>query len=235
MDEVRNLDLSSYLFNEFVNFCFDRKVVTDKELFDYFYTDSAGQRCEEAIPASPEVLITHMTKLFSEFGAIVPKYSLTQIDQGIWAIIGPFFHLAGLLFDPSIQLPIRLECIRSMFYVYSGFVAKSEADLNLTGLFMWWDLVLDDFWTPPRPFVAGTYKGDASKLDAESRVLLDVLFETLNRILDLPDTETQRCALHGLGHLHHPDVRHTVQHYIDANKSELPLEWLEECRDGTVE
>src|SRR5882762_3359340 len=108
MDDVRNLDLSSYTFDEFVE--------------------------------------------------IVPKYSLTQIDQGIWAIIGPCFHLAELLFDPSIRLTTRLECIRSMFCLYSGFIAKSEADLNLTGLFMWWDLVLDDFWTPPRPFVAGTYK-----------------------------------------------------------------------------
>jgi hypothetical protein len=61
------------------------------------------------------------------------------------------------------------------------------------------------------------------------------MFETLKRILDLPHTETQRCALHGLGHLHHPEVRETVQHYIDANQSQFPLSWLEQCRDGTVQ
>jgi hypothetical protein len=234
-DELRNLDLSAYTFDEFVKFSFDRRIVSDKEIFDHFHIDLAGQRFEEAEPSRPEVLVSYMTELFSKFGEIAHRYPLTQIDQGIWAIIGPCFNLAGLLFAPSIQLPMRLECIRSMFSVYSGPIAKLEADSNLTGLFMWWDLVLDEFWTPPRSFVAGTYKGDASKLDTESRVLLDAMFETLKRILLLPDRETQRCALHGLGHLHHPGVRDTVQRYIDANNSELPLGWIEKCRDGVVQ
>ena len=43
---------------------------------------------------------------------------------------------------------------------------------------MWWDLVLDGFWVG-RPFVTGTDKGDASKLDPEAGVVLDVMFETL--------------------------------------------------------
>ena len=64
--------------------------------------------------------------------------------------------------------------------------------------------------------------------------MLDVMFETLKGILDLPQREAQRCALHGLGHLLHPAVRDTVQRYIDANKSDFPLAWLEHCRDGTV-
>jgi hypothetical protein len=43
--------------------------------------------------------------------------------------------------------------------------------------------------------------------------------------------------LHGLGHLHHPEVQRTVQHYIDSNtnKSEFAVAWLEQCRDGTVQ
>jgi hypothetical protein len=178
-----------------------------------------------------------MTKLFSEFGEIAPKYSLAQIDQGIWGILGENLRLYEFLFDASVPLPNRLKCVRSMYYVYSDFVAKSDADPDpdLSGFWMWWDLVLHGFWTPPRPFVAGTYRGDASKLDSESRVLLDVMFETLKRILDLPHAETQRCALHGLGHLHHPEVRETVQHYIDVNKSQFRLAWLEECRDGTLQ
>lgn len=93
---------------------------------------------------------------------------------------------------------------------------------------------MDGFWTPPRPFVPGTYIGDASKLDSESHVLLDVMFKTMKRILELPDPEAQRAALHGLGHLHHPEVRDTVQNYISVNKFGLDLAWLEHCREGTV-
>jgi hypothetical protein len=236
-DEPKNLDLSSKTFDEFVEFFFARRVVPDKEQFDYFSTDLEGQHYDEAVPSSSKVLVGHMTKLFSKFGEIAPKYSLSQIDQGIWGILGENLRLYEFLFDTSVPLPNRLECIRSMYCVYSDFVAKSKADPNpdLGGFWMWWDLVLHGFRALPKPFVAGTYTGDASKLDSESRVLLDVMFETLKRILYLPHTETQRCALHGLGHLHHPEVRDTVQHYIDANKSKFPLAWLEECRDGTVQ
>jgi hypothetical protein len=37
------------------------------------------------------------------------------------------------------------------------------------------------------------------------------------------------------GHLHHPEVRDTVQHYIDTNESEISLAWLEQGRDGAVQ
>ena len=237
-DELKNLDLSSKTFDEFVEFFFARRVVPDKEQYDYFYTDLEGQEYDEAVPSSPAILVSHLTELFWKLGQIAPKYSLEQVDQGIWGILGANrLRLYEFVFDDSVPLPDRLECIRSMYYVYSDFVAKLEAnpDPKLSGFFMWWDLLLTGFWTPPRPFVAGTYKGDASKLDAQSRVVLDVIFETLKRILELTNTETQRCALHGLGHLHHPQVRDTVQHYIDSINSEFSLAWLEQCRDGTVE
>jgi len=114
--------------------------------------------------------------------------------------------------------------------------AKSEADPDpdLSGFWMWWDLVLDGFWTPPKPFVAGTYRGDASKLDSESRILLDVMFETLTRILDLPHLKLNaaRCTVSAIS----TTLRATLfSHYIDANNSEFRLAWLEQCRDGTVQ
>jgi hypothetical protein len=235
-DELKNLDLSSKSFDQFVDFFFNRDVVPDKEQFEYFLTDLAGERYDEAVPSSREILVKHMTKLFSEFGPIANKYSLAQVDQAVWGILGANLRLYEFLFDASVPLPDRLECIRSMYYVYSDFVAQleTEPDPDLSGFLMWWDLVLHGFWTPPKPYVAGTYRGDASKLDAESRVLLDVMFETLKRILDLPHREAQRCALHGLGHLHHPAVRDIVQRYIDTNKSDFRLAWLEQCRDGVV-
>jgi len=234
IDEFKNLDLSSKTFGQFVRFFFARRVVSDKEHFDYFLTDLDGQRYDDAVPSSPEILVGHMTKLFSEFGDIAPQYSLPQIDQAIWSFLGAYFRLYELLFVASVPLSNRLQCIRSMYCVYSDFVARLEADPDLTGFFMWWDLVLHGFWTPPKSFVPGTNRGDASKLDAESRMLLDAMFETLVRILDVPNIETQRCALHGLGHLHHPEVHGIVQRYIDTNKSAFDLAWLNQCREGTV-
>src|SRR5882757_1756699 len=150
-DELRNLDLSSKSFDQFVGFFFNREVVSDDEQYDYFSTDLAGERYDDAIPTSPTIVVKHMTKLFSEFGEIAPKYSLAQIDQGIWGILGANLKLYELVFADSVPLPDRLDCIRSMYCVYSDYVAKLEVepDPDLSGFFMWWDLLLHGFWTPP--------------------------------------------------------------------------------------
>jgi hypothetical protein len=235
--ETNALDLSSKSFDQFVEFFFDREVVPDEKQFDYFLTGLAGEHYDEAVHSSPTVVITHMTKLFSEFGAIAPKYSLAQIDQGIWGILGENLRLYELLWHSSIPLELRVQCIRSMFSVYSDFVSKSEVEV-MPGCFdMWWDLILHGFWFQEKLFERHTEMGDTSMLDAESRLLLNVMFETLKKILGLPDARTQRYALHGLGHLHHPGVREIVQEFIVNHKTELTeqgMRWVEQCRDGTV-
>jgi hypothetical protein len=80
-------------------------------------------------------------------------------------------------------------------------------------------------------------EGDVENLNPDERRLLDCMFETLSRILLLDDPRTQRFALHGLGHLHHPQVKTLVQRFIDENRHEFTPEgitWLEKCRDGSV-
>jgi hypothetical protein len=234
---VKNLDLSAKTFDEFVEFFFARDTVPDEEQFDYFLIDRIGQQYDEAVPSSPDVLVGYMTKLFSEFGQIATKYSLAQLDQGIWGILGENLRMYELLWDSSVPLPKRVQCIRSMYCVYSDFVALSKVEVLENCFDMWWDLILHGFWFQWKIWRAGITTGEVSKLDAEARALLDVMFETIKRILDLPDPRTQRYALHGLGHLHHPGVRETVQDFIDKNKSNFTDEgvrWLEQCRDGTV-
>jgi len=41
-------------------------------------------------------------------------------------------------------------------------------------------------------------------------------------------------ALHGLGHLYHPQVHDAVQGFIDTNPAGVSLKWLEQCRDCNV-
>jgi hypothetical protein len=234
LDETNNLDLSVKTFEQFVEFFFARKIVPDAEQFEYFRRDLEGKLFDEAIPSSRVTIIHYLTKLFSGFDQIVSQYSPAQIEQAIWGFFGSYYELYELLFDASLPLADRLDCIRSIYFVYAGGLAEHAAQLELTGFYMLWDLVLDGFWNSSRPVIPGTYRGDPSKLDAESRVVLDAMFETLSRILEIPDRETQSCALHGLGHLHYPDVRDLVQRYIETSGVELGLKWLEQCRDGGV-
>jgi hypothetical protein len=236
-DELKNLDLSSKSFDQFVEFFFNRVVLPDEKQFDYYLTDLAGEQYDEAVTSSPAIVVEHMTKLFVDFGIIALKHSIAQLDQGIWGIFGENLRLYELLWGSSVPLEHRIRCIRSMCSVYSDFVSKSKLEV-MPGCFdMWWDLILHGFWWQQKLFEQHIQVGDVSKLDTESRLLLDVMFETLKNILGRPDARTQHYALHGLGHLHHPDVRETVQVFIDSHKNELTeqsLRWVTECRDGTV-
>jgi hypothetical protein len=235
-DESRNLDLSALSFEHFTEFFFAREVVPDKEQYDYFLTDLHREKYSESVPSSPEVLVNHLEMLFREFGQIARKYTLAQVDQGIWGMWGANLRLYEFLFASSVRLESRLNCIRSMYHVYSDYVSQleREPDLGESGIFMWWDLVLHGFWDSSRPNIPGTWRGDASKLDSESHIMLDVLFETLTRILAIPNRVSQQSALHGLGHLYHPDVHDAVQFFIDTNPTKFRLEWLEQCRDCDV-
>lgn len=241
-DEERNLDLSTKTFEEFVGFFFAPEVIALDPPLDNIIDDvvERGRDFDEAIPSSPDVLLDYMTRLFSDFGRIAPRYPLKQVNRAIWTILGPGLDMPALLFDRALPLSKRLECIRSMYHVYSDFVGRSDVEVMENCFDMWWDVLAHEFWFQGRFFYPKAMKiemGDVSKLDAEARTTLDVMFETLKRILDLPDSRTRMYALHGLGHLYHPAVRETVQQFIENHKSEFTeagIRWLEECRDGTV-
>lgn len=236
------LDLSSFSFEEFITFFFDRPAPEPGEHVPSFATE--GAECDWSCP---DVAVNHMTKLFRNFAEICRRYSLGQVNQAIWMIIGADFDLVQYLWDDSVALNDRLECIRSMYFVYSDFVAKSDVEIMENCFDMWWDLVGTSFWfqpgffdrnrPPSAPASRRMKEGEVSKLDSNSRALLDAMFETLERILELPDRRTQMYALHGLGHLHHPGVRDLVQKYIDDNRADFTddgLKWVEQCRDGCV-
>lgn len=228
MNESKNLDLSTLSFDEFVEFFFQRP-----ENEEFWYFEPMYQRADSRA-SRPEILISHLTRLFTEFAVIAKRYSIAQIDHGIWALFpSSSVSVTEYLWDRSITLEKRLQCIRAMLHIYSDFVAISDAEVMENCFDMWWDMLADDFWSH-----TGQLKDrDVSKLDPESRMLLDAMFDTLETILELPDLRTQKYALHGLGHLHHPGVRPLVQKFIDTNSntlSEHGLRWVEQCRDGTV-
>ena len=75
------------------------------------------------------------------------------------------------------------------------------------------------------------------ELEENEKKVADAMLETLCEILALDDERCQQYALHGMGHLHHPQVRAVVQAFIDKNSGEWDedaLRWVESCRDGTV-
>lgn len=232
MFDPTNLDFSSLTFHEFVRFFFDHDIATEENWA------LAANYCwpEESRPASPSAIVEHMTRLFGSFAEVASRYSLPQINAGIWAMLGEPFRLQEYLWNRTVPLSRRLTCVGAMYSVYAEFVSKSQEEMMENCFDMWWDFVAEGFWANLR-FERKVRGGDLEALDGDSRALLDTMFDTLKRILELPDARTQGYALHGLGHLHHPGVRQLVQAFIDKHRqdfSEDGLRWAKCCRDGTV-
>jgi len=225
-------DLSQLSFEEFVSFFFDHDIATE----EYWYQNPEfDSELDDEGVASPPVIVEHMTCLFTNFAGTVSKFSLQQINAAIWAMFTyGSFRLQKHLWLPSVPLPARLQCIRSMYFVYSDFVAKSTVPEMENCFQMWWDFVASSFW---EQLIGRIEEGNVAALNTEQRELLDAMFETLSKLLLLPDERTQGYALHGLGHLHHPGVQKLVQKFLDEHRHKMSddsIRWIEMCRDGKV-
>ena len=226
MNQPATLDLSRLSFDQIVEFFFDHP-----ESEQFWYGDP--QYALSEITISPPMLVDHLTRLFSDFGAAMSRYSPAQISHGIWAMFSPAFSFTEVLWDSSVPLEKRTECIRAMGNLFADFVPANDAEPLQKCFYMWWHVVVTGFWASEGQFESP----DISQLSPESTALLETIFETLKQILKSSDPRTQGYALHGLGHLQHPGVREVVQQYLEQNKdrfTEEHVHWIEQCRDGVV-
>ncbi|MDB6123041.1 MAG: hypothetical protein JWQ71_2034 [Pedosphaera sp.] len=228
LNDPSNLDVSKFSYEEWLGYFFEQRLLAEDEFFGDAFC--SGYLSFEA--SDPVKVVSYLQRICTEFSVISGKYSLPQLNQGFWAILGPDFELQQYLWQQSVPLTDRTACIRSMYRPYANFIAGHPAAVMENCFDMWWDLVLKSYrWRQHN----GNY--DFTRLDSDGRALLDAAFETLCLILSLNDERCQAYALHGLGHLHHPGVIQVVQRFIDSHRSEMNSEnllWLEQCRDGTV-
>jgi hypothetical protein len=118
LDRANEWDVSLFSYEEFIEFFFDRPAEErtgdfEKDLvhFDFGRGPLFGE------VQFPERVVEHLTRLFSCFHDIAIRHSLRQINQGFWAIWGYDFELHKTLWNPSVELSKRMECIRSMYLV----------------------------------------------------------------------------------------------------------------------
>jgi len=220
MDSEKEIDLSIMPYDEWLLFVFDHPVSnrweSDKEWYwQYQYEIS-----------EPSQLVEHFTLLCNQFVSITKKYSLPQIDQGIWFILGACIFFGQYLRKPEVPIEARKTCVESMYRVFADFVSKSDIEEMENCFWMWWDILLDGFYIFREP-----------EFDEDAREIEIAILDTLTRILQLDDIRTQKYALHGLGHLKCAKAREVVAQYIDANRDKWTEEgnkWLQQCRDGKV-
>jgi len=78
-----------------------------------------------------------------------------------------------------------------------------------TSVHMWWDSLCYAWHCGNRNRERG----------GEDLELQDIFFQTLARVLAIDSWICQGAALHGLGHLHHPQTMELIKRFIDEHRS----------------
>ena len=160
----------------------------------------------EGLGLTEQSTVAYLTKLFQEPGAL-SKYSLDQVAQGIWFLLGEASpsQAGHALVQRNVPLAERLMCLRSMPVFFREFVAPAapgpldtEDDSFHGACYMWWDIL------PVR------WGGNAPEPEFQAACL-----EVMRDCLAIPSELCQISALHGLNHWH-ADYPGEVKQLVDA-------------------
>jgi hypothetical protein len=203
MDAYERHDIRTASFDEFVDFLFDHDVVPiphdAKERGPWYWRVD--------VQFDPVQVARFYIRLFQEPRFLADRFSIPCLEQGFWAIQSSNLDCAvsEIIWHPDIPFEVRESCIRTMYHLFEKLFAGCELD---TAPNMWWDSLAFDWHCGSRDRANG----------GEDRLMQDVMFRTLGRILGLPSRACQSAALHGLGHLHHPKTEELVRSYIERSE-----------------
>ena len=193
---TQSIDISQYSFDEFVSFLFDRDVPPKTAKRDPWYWHTE-------VTYTPDLICSYYVTLFRQPHFLLERFSKQQLEQAFWAI--PGWNLdcsaARIMWDCDLPFAAREECVRTMADLFRILFATEPLE---TSVQMWWDSLCYDWHCGNR----------AREWGGEDERMQDVILQTLTAILALDSDICQRAALHGLGHLHHPETANLIQRYI---------------------
>jgi hypothetical protein len=199
MESPTDFDITNYSFDEFISFVFAHEVAAERET-DWYWKGPD-------VTFAPQQVCAYYVRLFRNPEFLLERFSKPQLEQGFWAIFGGIdWGLGKLLWETEIPFSQRKECVTAMFDLFSRFFATEPLEGSC---FMWWDALCYDWHCRLRVRERG----------GEDLEMQDVMFQTIAAILFLDSPHCQKAALHGLGHLHHPETQTLVQRYIETHPS----------------
>lgn len=201
-DRQATHDINRISCERFVSFIFDRpapELPDDEPHRDqwYYHVDVAF---------NPGEVLEHYINLFTDPGFLRSRYSRGQLEQGFWAIQSSNLDCSAqrVIWAEQAQFGMREACVQAMFHLFERLFADDPLG---TAASMWWDSFCYDW-----------HCGNRSRENGgEDRIMQDVMFDTLSKILALNSLFCQGAALHGLGHLHHPDTAKLVTRYLQLH------------------
>lgn len=214
-------NLTDYSLTEFQCFLFSRDIVEGDEGEELWYLD---YRLE--IEGSFEHIANLYIQMFSNADQLLSLFSKSQLEKGLWMIMNSGlkgYTAYDLLWENKIDIGLKEKLIYSMFYLYRTLFAVEP--LNQT-CHMWWDSLGYRFYRIINPAENSEYQH-----------LQNAMFVTLQKILQLDSVDCQFAALHGLGHVRHPDNAGVIQAYIRQHQHTLTADeiaYAEACINGEI-
>jgi len=215
------VDLTKASYGEFVDFVFDHPTPASPWEPEWFHDPELEVFYDARVQAA------HLARLFREPEPIAKRFTCEQLEQGFWLILGPAGldsgFLQGLLWDDELEWELRAALIDAMVDLFADFFAKEPLE---TTCFLWWDLLAWDYGPGGR---------DPAR-DADDARVQAAMFEALCRILALDSESCRKAALHGLGHLRHPDGPRTIEQWLETcgNADPALRDYARECASGTM-
>jgi len=205
VEEPEINDLTNISFDEFVKLVFEQPIQpepTEGDDLSLPYVDTQ---------IDSKKICAYYVRLFQQPEFLLSRFTKQQLENGFWAVMGDSHEWsAGNIIDWSdTPLSSRAECIESMATLFERLFVSEPLD---TSVHMWWDSLC-----------YGWHCGNRSReRGGEDLELQDIFFRTLAKVLAIDSWICQGAALHGLGHLHHPDTENLVERYIDEHPSLTP-------------
>jgi hypothetical protein len=213
------VDLRNITFEDFLKFFFKHPIPTDKIKKDPWYWDNSLD-----IIYNPSENLNRFIQLFNSSDVLLQKYSREELEQGFWAIqsINLKGAIPDILEDNSLKIDQKQKLIEAMYSLFERLFSKEPLE---TSSHMWWD--------------SFCFKFDMSEgvpKNSEDKMIQDSMFECQKKILDLPSYSCKISALHGLGHLKHPDTKEAIETFLSKEKdvSDEMKSWAEAAIEGEV-
>jgi hypothetical protein len=222
------IDLTTATLDEFIDAVF---VVTDTEKLR---ADPREDRVDFQVDAPRQVVL--LAQLFRQAGTLPQRFSLEQIERGLWRIMGEHStDFTAHVWNPDVAFAERRPAIQTVYDLYDSLLAGRPFESidfvhpdQLPRRFRTIDYMVPDL------LLDGDYLAD--KRGSDRAAVRDEFFATFRRLLQHPAPVAQYAALHGLGHLKHRLRPQVIDQYL-ADHAELAADrrtYAEWARQGRV-
>jgi hypothetical protein len=202
---------------------YDLRNITLDQFVQYVFVDAQDEGWDwEATIFDASEFAKLYTELFSDPTFLLDRFKLEQLERGFWEIQGGCMegNAAEIIYDTEVPFELRQLFIESMYSLYDKFFAMPTLPMACE---MWWDGI-----------AYGYCCGNYSRENEDQRQIQDVMFATLCRILALSSEPCQYAALHGLGHLWHPDTKQVIEQFLKTHKSFENRDYARACITGNI-